>query len=506
MRLPAVLAVTLVLAAGGAAALLPATQRAAEPANPPTASHDGHGHGQSHEDPGAHPSDHQGSLDPSAGGEAGAGDFAWSPPQGAVPERDDPGLRRLRNLEATTDRGLAELAAQGWLSGKGTRDDPYIVERLRVDNDLTLRDTSDYVIVRENVVLGQLTLNWNGQRIHVHHNAVRDLRVNENVERFADVTGGLIERNHIGFIGQLRHYSGEFRENQVGPKPTGPFEMALGDSGPFQVADLEVWNFDGFHGARVHHNVVVGNVNIKLHGHHHGSSYAAGAHEHATDMGRAEGVDHSMRYHWLSFVNNTITVPSGPALIYRDTPHAGDDRTANSETNPELELAHVHHTFVELGENRLNGGGIVLRVFNSDDERHKGGDEGEMRIAQNRIRFPAPEGAAALLARGNGIGLDLHDAQGLAIAVQGNEVVFEAGSAKSGLPLLGKAAESKGLGLLLRGWAGSALIIADNSVQGAAVGLRAREFDAATQWWLRDNAFDAATPVDYDGSVANEPR
>lgn len=509
MRLPAVLAATLVLAATGAAALLPATEqhRAPAPATP-RASHAGHEHESV--GPGAaeaHASDHDDhSLDPSASGGAGAGDFAWSPPQGAIPDRDDPGLRRLRNLEARTDRGLAELAAQGWLRGQGTREDPYVIERLRVANDLTLRDTAAYVIVRENVVLGQLSLNWNGQAIHVHHNDIRDLRVNENIERYADVTGGLVEENRIGFIGQLRHFSGEFRHNQVGPKPAGPFEMALGDAGPFAVADEEVWNFDGFHGAKVHHNTIVGMVNIKLHGHHHGSALDALAHEHHTDMGHAEGVDHTVRHHQLAFTDNAITVPQGPALIYRDTPHAADDRTATSETNPELELAHVHKTLVELAHNRLTGGGLVLRVFNSADDRHKGGDEGAMRIAGNHIRFPAPEGPAAMLARGNGIGLDLHDAADLDLLVEGNEVVFEPGSAKSGLPLLGKATEAKGTGVLLRGYAASALTIAQNTVHGAAVGLRARDFDAATQWWLRDNAFGAATPVDYDGSVANAPK
>lgn len=508
MRVPVVLAALVVLAAGASAPVLPATQPAQAPAPAPHTSdlHAGHGdHGgpahPSH--PAPPPGEHGGhadatSLDPSAGAGPGPGDFAWSSPEGRIPARDDPGLRRLRSLDAVGDRGLAELAAQGYVQGKGTREAPYVIEGLRVAKDLSLSDTAAYVIVRNNAILGQLTLNWNGDKVHVHHNGIHDLRINENVARTGDVTGGLLERNKVGFIGQMRHYSGEFRENTIGPKPAGPFEAALGDTGPFQVGAGEVWNFDGFHGARVHHNVAVGNVNIKLHGHHHGSSYAAGSHDHADKAGRSEGVDHTLRYHWLSFTQNTITVPSGAALIYRDTPHAGDDRTATSETNPELELAHVHHTFVELSENKLQGGGLVLRVFNSADERHLGGDQGSMSIARNKVHFPAAKNALGVAAAGSGVGFDLHDAQGLKLRLEGNEVTFEPPTGLLG----GKA---KGTGILLRGWAGSDLGILDNAVRGADVGLRARDFDEATSWALLRNSLDARVPVDYDGSVANEP-
>lgn len=495
MRARAVLAALLVLAAGASAVVLPATQHGAAPA--PTPAPHASGHGRGHGDRADHASDQRPDVDTS-GGPGSGDDVAWSSSEGTIPARDDPGLRRLRNLEARGDRGLAELAAQGWLHGRGTREAPYVIEGLRVARDLTLSDTAAYVVVRGNVVLGQLTLNWNGDRVHVHHNDVRDLRVNENVERTGDATGGRIEHNRIGFVGQLRHYVGELAHNRVGPKPQGPFERALGDGGPELVPDAEVLNLDGFHGARVHHNVVEGLVDIKLHGHHHGSSFAAASHEHARPDGSAEGVDHTERHHWLSFTDNAIAVARGPALVYRDTPHAADDRTASSEPNPELELPHVHRTWVELSRNALQGGGLVVRVFASGDERHLGGDEGALRVAGNRIAMPAGDGLAS--PRG-GAAMDLHDAKGVALLLEGNEARFAAPAGLAGL----LAGEPRGVGVLLRGWEASDLRIEGNAVRGAGVGLRARDFDGATTWTLRGNDFDAATPVDYDGSVANEP-
>jgi hypothetical protein len=520
MRLPAALAALVVLAAGASAVVLPATQPTAQaPDHSSDASashtHGGHDHGTHAHGPGephppAAPSAHPSPAHASSGhgGWSGAAPgsrdtYAWSPPEGAVPDADDPGLRRLRSLDARTDRGLAELAAQGWIQGRGTREAPYLIEGLRVARDLTIADTAAHVIVRNNAVLGQLTLNWNGQAIHVHHNRITDLRVNENVAREGDVTGGLVERNVIGFVGQLRHYSGEFRENRIGPKPAGPFEAALGDSGLEVVPEQEVWNFDGFHGADVHHNVVQGLVDIKLHGHHHGSAFDALPHEHASSHGQAHGVDHQVRFHALGFHHNTITVQEGPALVYRDTPHAGDDRTAASETNPELELPHVHRTSVALEDNRLTGGGLVVRVFSSQDERHVGGDAGTLRIVRNVLTFHAPEGpvpgAPLLAVRRGGVGLDLHDAQGVALVVEGNTVHFPA----PGKGLVGGKAE--GIGILLRGWSGSALEVVANEVKGAGTGLRARAFDEATHWRLAGNAFDAPVQVDYDASVANQP-
>src|ERR1041384_7111869 len=106
----------------------------------------------------------------------------------------------------------------GVRDGSGTLADPYVISGYYVTGDLYLQDTDACFLITGNYISGQLSLNWNGQCVWVHHNFIGDLRVNENVKRTGDDTGGLIEDNQIAYVGQIRHYDGEVRNNVIGPR------------------------------------------------------------------------------------------------------------------------------------------------------------------------------------------------------------------------------------------------------------------------------------------------
>ncbi|MCA1812769.1 MAG: hypothetical protein LC624_02320, partial [Halobacteriales archaeon] len=340
---------------------------------------------------------------------------AWSSPDGHLPAADA-ALKEYDHIIAAQDRGLAELSAKGVFAGSGTREDPYVLDGVRVDRDLSISDTDSYLVLRNSIVGGQLTLNWDGQHVHAHHLRVADLRINENVKRTGDNTGGLLENNAIAFIGQMRHFAGVFQANQVGPRPQNAIASFLGDEGVANVEDGEVWNFDGFDLAEVHDNDVEGLVDIKLHGHYHGDCFLCLGHSHA---GQEPQHDHTTRWTSLEFRDNRIHVLQGTALLYRDTPHAGDDRTAASETSPALDMPHVHHTLIRLERNTMDGP-LEVKVFNSKDERHLNGSEGWLDILGNRITLPSQPGLLPM--DQPTIGMDLHDARGVHLAVRDNVI------------------------------------------------------------------------------------
>src|ERR687895_2354935 len=97
----------------------------------------------------------------------------------------------------------------------------------------------------------------------------------------------------------------------------------------------------------------------------------------------APGTDHTKRFHEVTITNNTIQAYGPYALIYTDSNHAGNDRTAASEENEALNAPHKHWTTVHLVNNRLIGSGISVDIFNSDDSHHTGTERGTMHIANN---------------------------------------------------------------------------------------------------------------------------
>ncbi|MGQ0534755.1 MAG: hypothetical protein ACT4PT_01640 [Methanobacteriota archaeon] len=445
---------------------------------------------------------------------------AWTPEDGRIPtEADARALEEVRRLVIESD---AEFSDVDFVTGSGTAEDPYVFDGLYVRGDLYIADTSEYFVVRNSYIAGQLSLNWVGDRAYVHHNYIRDLRVNENVERTGDPTAGLIEANAIGFVGQLRHFDGVFRDNTVGPKPPGFFEEIIGDSGVaitlFQ--DDVVFNFDGFNGADVYRNAIIGAVDIGLHGHHHSNGFTAVTHNHGEAHG-AGAMDHGDRWHSLKFHENEISITSGlTALRFEDENHAGDDRTARSESDEALEAPHVHHTKVLILRNTLRGGNLLVDVFIEDEDRyHKEASPSALVVKDNTITLTGPKdstpNAEQALFRWQAYraqdGVRIESATDFLVTLEGNTIRNEAGKEQNDpLAAVPFAAEWFGAGppagLSFSDFAAGSMDVHRNAVAHFPVGIRARYFDESVDWTLSDNAYeDVDREVDTDDSVESEP-
>lgn len=429
-------------------------------------------------------------------------DHALSGGEGQIPTRAEASElpHQLSSFRVVGDDGLTEMVEDGYINGAGTLEDPYVIDGFRVRGDLTVKDTTQPLVIKNSYIEGQLTLNYVGPEIYVHHNHIFDLRVNENVDRRADTSAGLFEHNEIEVIGQLRHFGGTFRDNHVGPRPDdGVVETFLSDTGPEPLPDDLVWNFDGYHRGHVHNNTVIGRVDVKLHGHFHGDCNACPNHDHADpgqfpeDNQRAEGMDpgsrHSYRFHTLAFEDNTITAKAtGIALRFYDQDHAGDDQTANSEPNAYLEDLHEHHTYLRITGNELRGGSLVLDVVNPADDRHMGHvSEALVDLKRNEVTLPVPgegERAPAYTLRG---------AEIVTLNAQGNTYSFERDSSPmpSGYKWTTRGDEGTATGflfedvefsdVLLTGTQGENAdhgIIIDNQREGLAIDARDNDFGA----------------------------
>ncbi|MDX1612594.1 MAG: hypothetical protein R3185_09495, partial [Candidatus Thermoplasmatota archaeon] len=225
----------------------------------------------------------------------------------------------LDNLTARGDGALDQMRAKGMLYGSGTLEDPYILAHKHVKGDLEIKDTNKPIIIAYNKIDGKLKLNYNGPHVAVFENEIHDLRVNENVHRTALTTGGNIYANNIGQVGQLRHWSGTFANNTVGPKPAMADNGYMGDDGHEKMDDPVVFNLDGYHRGKVLNNTIYGPVKAKLHGHFHGSCYECPHHEHRADShGHShtsanehrhdDGIDHTDRWHSVTLAGNRIEI------------------------------------------------------------------------------------------------------------------------------------------------------------------------------------------------------
>jgi hypothetical protein len=269
-------------------------------------------------------------------------------------------------------------AKNGIRSGKGTAANPYVISGWTFHH-LEIRDTSSYVKIVNNTIESSLVLDWIGPGTVVQGNTIGDLRVNQNRKRTGAPTAGRITGNRIGVVGQLRHFDGRFANNVVGQKASDDTFNKTWDS----VFDGRAVNFDGFNGAIFENNVIYGYMDARLHGHHHSSSYGDNSHHHAAHH---DEMDHTTRYHQVWIRNNTIYAQNnGYALAYLDTAHSANDRTAASETNEQLNKPHVHYTKVHITDNKLHGAGLLVDVFNAEDERHTATTRGLMELRNNRI-------------------------------------------------------------------------------------------------------------------------
>lgn len=381
--------------------------------------------------------------------------------------------------------------AHGIRSGRGTVTDPYVISGWTVNN-ISIRDTTKAIRIVNNTINGTLTLNWIGRNVVVQGNEIGDLRVNENIARWGAPTSGSITRNKFGTVGQLRHFDGFFAYNLVGAPESG----VLSSSYPATRAV----NFDGFNGARFVSNTIYGYVDARLHGHHHSSQYGMGSHTHADGPHEMEMVDHTRRYHEVLISNNRIFTSHTYALAYLDTGHAGNDRTANSETNPYLNAPHVHFTRVHVMGNRLNGAGLLVDVFNALDERHRGAPSGLVELMDNQVALERDVTHPFKVVHG----IEVRQARYLTLRIRMNTITGPA-------PLVDVApistATSQGSGVFLHALDRASVMIEGTRVTNRQFGVQALQLTKYVTWTIKGLVTSGVSqPVSYDGSVKNPPR
>jgi hypothetical protein len=451
----------------------------------------------------------------------------FPPASGTVPSSSDAQkLEEIPSVRIVGDKGFNPK--NGVRDGSGTLSDPYVISGYYVTGDLYLGDTDACFLVTGNYISGQLSLNWNGQCVWVHHNFIGDLRVNENVKRTGDDTGGLIEDNQIAYVGQIRHYDGEVRNNVIGPRgdrtPFNDPENAL----PF-TKDTRVLNIDGFNEGWFHHNTIYGSTDLKLHGHHHSTGFlATHSHYHGDDEAKMAAMqhDHTNRWESVVFEDNKIVDPDGYGLRYTDEAHAGDDRTAASETTKQLSEDHQHHTDVVISGNDLSGSGIWVDILNADDSLHTMFNPAWMTISGNAIHLQQRESDGLMGTQffGNNYeantGIKLWSAKEAWITIAGNSVDYTASSSPSSdpaAPVTGLAKQvapflfpdETPVAISLDGVRSAHLSITGNKATGVQYGIRADQMDNMTTWFVQGNDFGLTARgehgVWYDDSVEQKP-
>jgi hypothetical protein len=438
---------------------------------------------------------------------------------GTIPSSPE-GLRELSRLTIDGDGGFDE--ADGAFRGSGTLSDPYVLRGVYIPT-LTFLDTDACFEVAESWIDLQLTLDWNGQCVWIHHNHIRDLRVNQNNARTGYATGGLIESNEITIIGQLRHFDGEFRNNVVGPATQDDLFDEVLETVPYLfVTNTLLANIDGFNQGLIHHNEFYGSVDLDFHGHHHGTGFfAPHSHYHGDhDARMAKHVhDHTDRWTSVAFTDNLIVDPEGYGLRYEDRNHAGDDRVARSESTKQLDDPHVHHTDILLARNTIDGGQLWVDVFNADDKKHPSRNPGTLTIAGNKVttREPAPEDWPCSSAFGDQYDLrttmHVHTVKEATTVIRDNVLTYVPHKAETDLLGVAKKAvrdcalwgyEVDSAAIRLQGFRDATILVQGNTATGAKIGVDAAEFDEDTTWRVVDNRFSGYAVHTAD-SVANEP-
>ena len=378
-------------------------------------------------------------------------------------------------------------SAHGVRSGSGTADDPYVISGWQVGS-ITIKDTSKHVVITDNTITNTLVLDWIGGGATVVNNDIGDLRVNQNVRRTGEPTSGLIAHNTFGVVGQLRHFDGVFEENVVGTPKSG-VDNALGE----WLADRAV-NFDGFNGAHFRNNIIYGYVEVRLHGHHHSSGFGHDSHNH----GGMDDMDHATRYHEVWVTGNKITVPPGSfrALEYVDNNHAGNDRTATSETNPALNDPHVHYTQVHITDNKLVGAGLSVNIFNANDERHLRTGRGRVDIDNNVITLQE----SSTWPFSSPSGISVSQAKDLELYIRGNHITGPHETTALDEYLY------NGAGIDLNTIDTALVRLYDNFVAHRQYGIQANSMPASTRWLVGGNEMEAVEyPITWNSSVANKP-
>lgn len=417
----------------------------------------------------------------------------------AVPQASAAPGREARNQSILIGKDSQFTPANGVRSGSGTVSDPFVISGWEVFA-IEIHDTNKHFEITNNKV-ENLILNWNGNNVLVKNNEIGDLRVNENVERTGGPTTGVITNNTFGVVGQLRHFDGVFAHNVVGSAEQNPMTDV-----PFFSNDRAV-NFDGFNGAHFFDNTLYGYLEVRLHGHHHSSAYGENSHYHGTEHDHSDHSEHSMddmvdhtnRFHEVWVHSNTIYASGPYALIYTDSNHAGNDRTANSEENEELNKPHTHHTRIHLVDNKLVGSGLYVDIFNADDDRHTTTNRGLMEIARNDItvnygddRFPFE----------NRNGITVWEAKDVNLRIIDNKIRYDGTED----PLTVDDQWGTSSGISLQSLDKADVSIVRNFVQNYFYGVSASDMTKTVFWKISDLETDGVTTaVNYDQSVKNKP-
>ena len=378
--------------------------------------------------------------------------------------------------------------AHGIRSGTGTMADPYVISGWTIGS-LTIKDTDAAVLITDNSI-GTLVLDWIGRHADVVGNDIGDMRVNQNVKRTGLPTSGRIANNTFDVVGQLRHFDGVFEQNIVGTAQEGTNRL-LGE-----FMSNRAVNFDGFNGAQFRDNIIYGYVEVRLHGHHHSSAFGEDSHQHA---GGADSMDHSIRYHEVFVTGNTITVPPGTwaALEYVDNNHAGNDRTATSETNEALNDPHVHYTRVHITDNKLVGSGLQVNIFNATDERHIRTERGRVDLDNNQITIEQPTTPFFSMPPG----IAVNDAKDVDLYIRNNDIH----GPHEGLPT-DPYFSSGGTGIQLSRIDKAMVRLYDNAIGHMTYGIYASQFTDSVRWFLGGTtAEDVDEPLTYNSDVANKP-
>jgi hypothetical protein len=409
----------------------------------------------------------------------------------ATPTRADvPGPEDVESRDDIWIDGNSQFnPANGIRKGRGTRKHPFVISGWDV-RTVYIKDTSAYLIVKNNII-DRLHLNWNGGHVKLLNNEVGDLRVNENIERTGAPTSGRMARNHFDVVGQLRHFDGVFEDNVVG-SPTTP-------NLPF-FSDQAV-NFDGFNGARFRDNTIYGYVDVRLHGHHHSSSFSGKSHHHSMEAGHhhhgaMKKLDHSRRFHRVMVSNNRIYSAGPWALRYFDQAHSANDRTAASETNEALNKPHIHFTRVIFKANKLFGSGLYVDVFNAEDELHKKIGKGWVYLVNNTIKLQSEltEPFSQL------DGIVVNQARGLMLHIARNRIGWMENSIN---PTEQFDAPS---GIRLYELDHARIHIFNNQVNSFEFAIFASQFSESAHWWIGGlHTKNVNRRVYYDNSVANHP-
>jgi hypothetical protein len=402
-----------------------------------------------------------------AHGGAGAHDYHGG--TGTIPDLVTAMTKLQRRTAITIGNDSQWNPANGVRGGSGTYEDPFVISGWYVDTIL-IKDTSRAFELKENYVSNILVLDWTGDGGYVHHNHLENMRTNRNVARTGDPSATVIENNDILRVEQLRHFDGEVRNNTIG------------QPGLTHILQRDViFDIAGLNGAGIHDNVIYGGVDMKLHGHHHADHDGGASHNHGTGV-HDDMDDHQVRYIDFEFYRNRI-VDDGFGLRYNDLNHAGDDRTATSEQEPDLEKPHVHHTTIRLHDNVIDGATLRVAVVNAQDERHVPGESAVLELADNQVLEPAA-----------GDGIFVQVVRDALVLVHGNVVE------KGPLQLQGTS------GIRLAGFSNSTIVVGGNTIGDYVYGIRASGFDALTRWTVLPNdAPGVDYPVYWDSSVANAP-